>query len=197
MTSSSVRGRSPTTTATLQRTPRVTITADSGRWLVQTHHSVASIRTDLPFGRAATARFTEIAGVVDLAGRVDDSVVLLIGAHSLETESARRRRRWLGPHMLDADDHPRIALVLDDVRATATGLEASGRLHVKRRMAGVDARIHVDEQVRHCTITFSVDRDAIDLVWAQMAGATHRVVGRRVDVVIDLAVTPRARGVRR
>lgn len=186
-------------TATLDRphAPRITITADTGRWLVQTHHSVASIRTELPFSRAATARFTEIAGVVDLAGRHDDCVVLLIASHSLDTQSKRRRRRWLGPHLLDAATYPRLGLVLDDVRASARGLEATGRLHVKRRVAEVDARIHLDEQLRHCTITFSVDRDAIDLVWAQMTAATHRAIGRRVEVAIDLAVTPRARGVRR
>jgi polyisoprenoid-binding protein YceI len=187
-------------TAILDRTPhapRVTITADRGRWIVQTNQSVASIRTPLPFGRTATGRFTEIAGVADLAGHRDDSVVLLIGTHSLETESAWQRRRWLGAHMLDAEEHPRIGLVLDEVRAGADGFEATGRLHVKRRTADVDARIRLDEQLRHCTITFSVDRDAIDLVWAQMAGATHRAIGRRIEVVIDLAVAPRARGVRR
>jgi polyisoprenoid-binding protein YceI len=176
-------------TETLRRRAR----RSGGRWLVHTSESTATAHVDLPLGRSVEARFTEVAGLVDLAEPGAEAVALLIAAHSLEVGPAHRRRRWLGPHVLDADTFPRIALVFDEVARTDDGWTAAGRLHVKRRIADVDATIWLDPGTRRCTITFAADRDAIDLVWAQLAGTVHRPIGRRVEVALALAVSPRAR----
>lgn len=167
---------------------------DHGRWEVHTAASVASARVGLPLGHTTTARFGEIVGLLDLADPGGGTIALLVGVHSLQTMPARHRRRWLGQHLLDADRHPRLAVVLDDLRPSTGGWDATGRVHVKRRVADIAARVEIDPALRHASVTFGVDRDAVDLVWAQTAGSIHRAIGRRVDVVMDLALTPRARG---
>lgn len=187
-------------TAVVEHAPHTTIApprpaaTDDGRWEVSPATSVATVRTELPFGRSASVRFSELVGLVDLAEPGNRTIALLIASHSLETAGRRRRRRWLGPHVLDADQHPRIALALEELDPVdGDDWYGRARLRVKRRVAEVDAHVTVDRRRRRAVLTFGVDRDALDLVWAQTAGSTHQPLGRRLDVVIDLALTPRGR----
>lgn len=49
---------------------------------------------------------------------------------------------------------------------------------------------------RTATARFTEIVGLVDLVWAQTAGTIHRPVGRRIDIIAELALTTRTRGAR-
>lgn len=176
---------------TLDGTPQLeyaTRPARDRRWEVRTSSSLLSMRAALPFGRIVTAEFSNVTGVVDVAVEGNEAIALLISARSLDTQPEDVRALWLSPHLLDAQNHPRLALVLDDFARSGDGWIAGGRLHVRRQVIDVDAAVEFDGLGRRCTIAF-----AVDPVPDQPVASIRRPGVRRIDVVADLALVQRAR----
>lgn len=168
-------------------------TRNACRWEVRTPASVATVRARSPYGRVVTARFREITGLVDLSEPGSETIALLVGTHGLDLKPNLRRRRWLGPELLHADRHPHLAVVLDRLRPQADEWAGAGRLHVRRQVVDVEARVRLGMELQRCTIAFAVGSDSIGLGRRPVVGWTRSPTRHHIGVVMHLSLAPRDR----
>lgn len=118
--------------------------------------------------KAVTGSFSRYQGTLDL--RVKPAVQLTVEAGSLDTGNAKRDRHLRSSDFFDADRHPQIIFISDDVAVEGEVLRISGHLHAAGRVIELTANAAVRRTWCGFEMEASTDVDqrALGMTWSPL-----------------------------
>ena len=171
----------------------------TGAWTIDPTHTSISFSARHLMAARVRGSFKAFSGRIDVADTPEDSTVAVtMDAASIDTGTEDRDNHLRSPDFLDVENYPTLEFASTAVKAVGDNYEVEGELTIRgvtqpvtlqMRYMGVMADPWGNNKALFTAKT-QIDREAFGLTWNAPLEAGGWLVGKNVDIEIEVQAAP-------